>query len=233
MIMQAIQQPSISLGFKSLVLVLVLPCVSHHTLWQQVSVIRSSSWLQVCHSPQESMLGSGSLSTPPVSHTYAPPAPCLPPGNAWHLDKELRRQCQSVQPCYRNHSSCFAEWRCSETTCVPLYHCHVSPWWTAPAVSGSVFCWSRGWWVSQAGWWFSGKVNTVVMKWDWGTLLEAIRAISKMKKLLPGSMCVFSAERPGLPTWLQRERAGLKVTVWSCLSTTVGSEQGQGLVNRW
>lgn len=47
-----------------------------HAFWQWVIIIRCSSWLQVCHQPQESMLGSGSLSATSASHAYASPAPC-------------------------------------------------------------------------------------------------------------------------------------------------------------
>ncbi len=119
-----------------------MACVSHHTLWQQVSIIHASSWLQVWLPPQESMLGSGSQSKQSVSHTYASSEPCLPAGNAWYLNKELR-QCQSAQP-HKNHCSCFAESRCSEMRRLPLHHRPASPLETALAMSGKHYWWFRG-----------------------------------------------------------------------------------------
>lgn len=44
------------------------------TFLKREIIHHSSSWLQVCHPPQESMLGSGSLSATSASHTYASPA---------------------------------------------------------------------------------------------------------------------------------------------------------------
>lgn len=137
--------------------------------------------------------------------TMSTPRKCMTPRQR---TKETVSKCAaSLQ---KNHCSCFAESRRSEMTRGPLHHCHVSSMTDYSSSEWKPFRWSRGWWSRPSVWWLSGQVNTRVMKQDWGTLLEAIKAISKMKKLLPGSMCVLPAGRPGLPTWLQRERAGLK-----------------------
>ena len=74
--------------------------------------------------------------------TYAPPAPCQTPGNTWHLDKELRRQCQSVQPHYKNHCSCFYRVEVQRDATSPLsgflvIDCSSSEW--------KHFWWCRGW----------------------------------------------------------------------------------------
>lgn len=81
-----------------------------------------------------------------------------------------------------------------EITRVPLHCCHVSLVRDCSGSDWKHYWWSRGWWVRPAGWWFSGEVNTRVMKQDWGTLLEAIRAISKMKKTPRINVCVLCWE---------------------------------------
>lgn len=123
----------------------------------------------------------------------------------------------------------FAKWRCGRMTRVPLHHCHVSTGQTAPAASGNISgdpeaCKSRPDDSSPAKsileWWSETEVH--FPRWK----------KNKKKTHYSQDQCVCSLlGEPGLPKWLQRERAGLKVTVQSCPSTTVGAGKSMSISN--
>lgn len=125
-------------------------------------------------------------------------------------DKELRRRCQSVQLHYKTHCGCFGEkvqWDDTfDTSPLCVFHARLQHVW-----------WSSGW---------SGRPKSILRWWNEAEVLcwKQSGQFPRWKKLLPGSMCVLSAGRSGLPTGPHSKCAALQVTVCSYSSMSKGLE---------
>lgn len=131
-----------------------------------------------------------------------------------------RQRTKTASKCGNSlRQSLCAEWRCSKMT-----HDATSPLSCFPMRGFTDAEWKHFWWS------VAGRMMVPRQSQYSGDEVRLSNSVGsnqgnfqdeKKKKNSWGSMCVFSAGRSGLPTWLRRKRAALKVTVWSCLSTTV------------